>query len=201
MSPSSFGMANKPQTHVQLPESCCDIIRSICATQHDMMRIFSLQSEHTSAIAHYQPVMVTPERADLIQAICLNEIKYALPTRINAIMLDPKRGAAFTLWVNTAARMLDSFRNVQQPLAQRSFLNGLDPLFASLAHMATSMSEVETFLEQLHLYCPQFDELFFRGTRFLEEQSEDTPTTPDRVSSSVDVLALSPEDAEIYSQF
>ena len=185
---------------VQLPDSCCDIIRSLCSTKAEMHRVFGIDNNIAGAILSFQPVMVTPQRADLIQSICMNELKYAIPARVNAIMKDPKRAGLFALWVNTAARMMDSFRNVQEAGIHESFMTGCDALLSSLVHMTASMYEVEPLLEHLHRYCPQFDQLFFHGTRFLERQSESAEMLPDRVLSSVDVLALSPEDAETYSQ-
>lgn len=117
------------------------------------------------------------------------------------LLRDSRTRDSFVVWVNTAAAMLDMFRSMKALVGQCSFINEMDPFLAGMSHMADSMDEVAGFLERLHQKFPQFDGLFFRGTRFLEEQREDSPPPVIRVPSSVDVLSLSPEDEGIYKQF
>jgi hypothetical protein len=165
-----------------------------------MKRAYSLSAKDARDILEHRPCFLTSDQVDLVQSICANELKYAIPTRVGRLMSHPVKGPAFAAWVNSAARMLDNLRSAQQVMAQGSFLNVLDPLLSSLANMAACMDEVAVLLEQLHRYCPQFDQLFFHGTRFLEGQSDNEQLPTDRVLSSVDVLSLSPEDEEAISQ-
>ena len=183
-----------------MPESCRNLIRYTTTSQRAAVKAFGLSQRQAAEVFSDKPVMVTAEQLDLIQSVCANEIKYALPTRIESLIRTPQYSRNFVLWVNSAAAMLDMFRSIKAIQDQSPFINGTDPFLISLYHMAASMDEVEDFLMQLHQKCPQFDELFFRGTRFLETQPAAAQPPVSRVPSSVDVLSLSPEDERIYEQ-
>ena len=172
----------------------------LCDSQADLKRVFMLSNRQVKPVWDGLPIKLPLEKIDLIRSVCFNQLRYALPTRISGIMGNDITRPVFILWVNTAAHMLDSFRSIKNAGYQNIVVNGMDPFLASLYHMAASMDEVAEFLEQLHQYCPQFDGLFFRGTRFLENSNADAEIPDYRVPSSVDVLSLSPEDERIYSQ-
>lgn len=191
----------KPKKRIPLPDTCRELIRYLAKSRQQAARAFCLTYDQACALFAEQPVMVSTEQLDLIQSVCANELNYALPARVTALMGNPYQAGNFVLWVNSAAAMLDMFRSIQAIQSQCSFVNPADPFLASLYHMAASMDEVEDFLEQLHRKCPQFDELFFRGTRFLDDSSQAAQPPVSRVPSSVDVLSLSPDDERIYEQF
>ena len=191
----------KTKKRIPIPDSCKELILFLARTRQEAMRVFGLTQVQASALFSDQPVMVSSEQLDLVQSVCANELNYALPTRITALMRSPYQAQNFVLWVNCAATMLGMFKSIKAIQDQCSFVNPSDPFLASLYHMAASMDEVENFLEQLHQKCPQFDELFFRGTRFLDDSPKAAQPPVSRVPSSVDVLSLSPEDERVYEQF
>lgn len=193
-------MARPHKGDIPLPESCRNMIQFVCSCIKEAVASFGLSRRQAQAVLSNKPTKVTPEQLDLIQSVCANEIKYALPTRIESLIRTPQYSRNFVLWVNSAAAMLDMFRSIKAIQDQCHFINATDPFLVSLYHMAASMDEVEDFLVQLHRKCPQFDELFFRGTRFLETQPVAAQPPVSRVPSSVDVLSLSPEDERIYEQ-
>jgi hypothetical protein len=184
---------------VLLPASCRNMMRAICSTATEMTRTFKLSNKECTAIWHDQPLQVTEKRAEVLQSICVNELKYALPARLAKIMKDPEQAVRFALWVNSAALMLDNFRMVQGTERQSSFVNSYDPFFVHFWHLAATMNEVEKLLLQIHQFCPQFDETFFRGTRFLQDHQTDAPVV-NRVPLSVDVMSLSPADEKVYKK-
>lgn len=189
------------QQRVLLPESCCVIIRDICGRAEEVKAAFQLTLKQAQDILACRPVLVTKQQLDVVQSICTNELSYAFQRRIMTLLRDSRTRDSFVVWVNTAAAMLDMFKSMKALVGQCSFINEMDPFLAGMSHMTDSMDEVAGFLERLHQKFPQFDGLFFRGTRFLEEQTEDSPPPVIRVPSSVDVLSLSPEDEGIYKQF
>lgn len=174
-------------------------MRAICSTATELTRTFKLSNKECKAIWHDQPLQVTEKRAEVLQSICANELKYALPARLAKIMKDPEQAVRFALWVNSAALMLDNFRMVQGTERQSSFVNSYDPFFVHFWHLAATMDEVDKLLMQIHQFCPQFDETFFRGTRFLQDHQTDAPVV-NRVPLSVDVMSLSPADEKVYKK-
>lgn len=189
------------QQRIPLPENCGIIIRDLCATPEEVKAVFQLSLKDARDILDCYPVMLTQRQLDVVQSICTNEMSYAFQRRIVTLLRNSKTRDYFVVWVNTAAAMLDMFKSMKGLVGQCSFVNDLDPFLAGLSHMADSMDEVTGFLEQLHQKFPQFDGLFFRGTRFLEEKPVIEQPPVSRVPSSVDVLSLSPEDVRIYKQF
>ena len=174
-------------------------MRAMCQSKQDMIRTFQLRPSDAAAIWDGHSILVTSRRSELLQSICLNELKYALPARIAKIAKDPEQMVRFALWVNSAALMLDNFRMAQETARQSKFVNCDDPFFAPFWHLDATMTEVENLLQQLHRFCPQFDEAFFRGTRFLQEHQTDAPVV-DRVPLCVEVLSLSPTDEKVYKK-
>ena len=186
---------------IALPEQLAVLMRYLCGTGSVIKRTFQLSRKNAEDVAAGRPIKVSAKQLDIIQSVCSNELNYAFATRIQLLMQNEKTAAAFVAWVNTAAAMLDSFRTTQMLVGLASFINKEDPFLCSLYHTAMSMDEVADFLQQLHQKCPQFDGLFFRGTRFLEDEQTSPVSPVNRVPSSVDILSLSPEDERIYQQF
>ena len=189
------------QQRIQLPDNCCIIIRDLCATPQEVKAVFQLPLTQGQDILDGNDVLVTQKQLDVVQSICANELSYAFQRRVAALLHDPRTRDSFVVWVNTSAAMLDMFRSMKAIVGQCAFVNPLDPFLSGMFHMAASMDEVAGFLERLHQKFPQFDGLFFRGTRFLGEQQDVTPPPVSRVPSSVDVLSLSPEDERIYQLY
>lgn len=177
------------------------LIRYLCKNYREIQRVFQLPQVEAMNISVGRPASVTAQQLDIIRSICSNELNYAFATRIATWMQNDRYRPAFVAWVNTAAAMLDKFRSMQMLAGSSPFVAPEDPFLSPLYHLSSSMAEVAALLQQLHQKCPQFDGLFFRGTRFLD--GDQTPPTPpvDRVPSSVEVLSLSPEDERMYQQF
>ena len=186
---------------IDLPEQLGTLIRYLCTTCAEIRNTFQLPAQVAEAVRRGDPVKVTAKQLDIIQSVCSNELNYAFSTRIQSLLQNEKTAAAFVAWVNTAAAMLDSFRTMQMLVGTAAFINKEDPFLSPLYHTAMSMNEVAGFLQQLHQKCPQFDGLFFRGTRFLDDEKVAQMPSMSRVPSSVDVLSLSPEDERMYQQF
>ena len=198
MAALSLSMSNKK---IALPESIAVLMRYLCPTARELQRTFQISLNLAVNINRKRPVKVSAKQLDIIQSVCSNEINYAFSTRISTIMQSETSAPVFVAWVNTAAAMLDRFKSLQAFADASTFIAREDPFLAPLYHLSTSMDEVTAFLQQLHQKCPQFDGLFFRGTRFLDGEKA-SPTPPaSRVPSSVDILSLSPEDERMYQQF
>lgn len=174
-------------------------MRAMCQSKSDMTKTFRLSQREANELWDGRSIQVYEKRADLLQSICLNELKYALPARLAKILKDPEQAVRFALWVNSAALMLDNFRKAQETMEQCSFVNCNDPFFVPFWHLAATMDEVDNLLQQIHQFCPQFDEAFFRGTRFLQAHQTDA-LVENRVPLSVDVLSLSPTDEKVYQK-
>ena len=93
--------------------------------------------------------------------------------------------------------MIDVYDSMQSAADQCNFLNPMDPFLSGLYTMAAGIRETRELLIQIHQKCPQYDALFFSGTRLLETlKGMPVDGSNVRVPESIDVFALSPEDAK-----
>lgn len=176
-------------------------MRYLCKNYREIQRVFQISQPEAMNISTGRPAMVTAQQLDIIRSVCSNELTYAFVTRVAALMQNDRYRAAFVAWVNTAAALLDSFRSMQTLAGSSPFVAQEDPFLSPLYHLSSSMDEVAALLQQLHQKCPQFDGLFFRGTRFLDGDQTTPMPSVNRVPSSVEVVSLSPEDERLYQQF
>jgi hypothetical protein len=194
-------MRKKQQKKKALPGACATVIRFLCDTPKQAKFMLQLKPSQFRDIMDGKKVMVTQEQFSIIESVCKNQLKYALPIRILHILQDDKLRQLFVSWVNTAAHMLDSFMSIKDTQDQCVFINQFDPWLSGLYDMAESMSWVESLLLHIHQTMPEFDELFFHGTRFYDSlkgikvEAEKGP-----VISSYDVASLSPVDEATFNK-
>ena len=184
----------------KLPEALLNALRAFCSSYKEAEAVFTLSRKQSKDLMAGKPIKVTDQQKDLIVSVLSNHLRYALASRIQALLEDPKACQAFLLWVHTAADMVDMFRRLKAIRDQCKFINGFDPFLASMNSLALAMAEVEKFLNQLHENLPWFDEHFFGGTSFLAQQETVIPIIAKRVPTSVDILSLSPNDRKRYNE-
>ena len=158
---------------------------------------FQISTVQANKILNGRPVFLEQQQLDIISSVLKNQLQYALSARVERLMNNEKTRKSFVAWVHSAALMMDIYDGMQPYADQCNFLNPMDPFLTGLYTVDAGMRETRELLRQIHQKCPQFDELFFHGTRLLETfQGVDSENSRDRVPASIDIFALSPEDAK-----
>ena len=173
-------------------------IRFLGFNAGEIAATFQISVAQAKKILDGRPVFLKPQQISIIQSVLRNQMSYAIPARVDRLLNNPKTRKSFVVWVHSVARMLDVYEELQILEDQENFLNPMDPMLTSFYTINNGMREARQLLIQIHQKCPQFDELFFHGTRLLETfHSIPQDAFQNRVPASVDVLTLSPEDARI----
>ena len=173
-------------------------IRFLGFNAGEIAATFQISVAQAKKILDGRPVFLKPQQIDIIQSVLRNQMSYAIPARVDRLLNNQKTRKSFVVWVHSVARMLDVYEELQILEDQENFLNPMDPMLTSFYTINNGMREARQLLIQIHQKCPQFDELFFHGTRLLETfHSIPQDAFQNRVPASVDVLTLSPEDARI----
>ena len=163
----------------------------------EISEAFQLSITHAKKIIEGRPVFLEQQQLDIITSVLKNQLQYALPARIERLLNNDKTRQSFITWVHSAAMMMDVYDSMQTHVDQCDFLNPSDPFLSGLYTVDAGMRETRELLLQIHQKCPQYDALFFHGTRLLESLKDVPKERPEgRVPMSIDVLALSPEDAK-----
>ena len=163
----------------------------------EIAEAFSLSMSHAKKIMEGRPVFLEQGQIDIIQSVLKNQLQYALSARVERLMNNEKTRKSFVAWVHSAALMMDIYDGMQPYANQCNFLNPMDPFLTGLYTVDAGMRETRELLRQIHQKCPQYDALFFHGTRLLETfQGVNSEKSRDRVPASIDIFALSPEDAK-----
>ena len=173
-------------------------IRFLGFNAGEIAATFQISVAQAKKILDGRPVFLKPQQIDIVQSVLRNQMSYAIPARVDRLLNNPKTRKSFVVWVHSVARMLDIYEELQILEDQENFLNPMDPMLTSFYTINNGMREARQLLIQIHQKCPQFDELFFHGTRLLETfHSIPQDALQNRVPASVDILTLSPEDARI----
>lgn len=166
-------------------------------SQREISEAFQVSMAHAKKILEGRPVFLEQQQLDIISSVLKNHLQYALPARVERLLNNDKTRHSFIAWVHSAALMMDIYDSMQTHVDQCDFLNPNDPFLTGLYTVDAGMRETRELLLQIHQKCPQYDALFFHGTRLLETfQGVDIGTSRDRVPTSIDIFALSPEDAK-----
>ena len=182
----------------KLHRNLANSMRFLCDSVQDMAAVFSISPAQAKKILEGRPVFMPQDSIDIIKSVLRNQLQYALPARINRLLDNQKTRLPFIAWVHSMACMMDIYDTLQPYQDQCDFLNCADPFLIGLYTVDAGMREVRQLLVQIHQKCPQYDALFFHGTRLLEGLKGIKTDAPElRVPSSVDVLSLSPEDERI----
>lgn len=183
----------------RIPKKFAMLARSLCPSKEEMATTFSLPATKASKLLAGEKIEVTEEELQIIASVLSNQLRYAFPARVTALIEDAECRKNFLLWVHTAAEIISMFRRLKAIRNECKFVNGFDPFLAPMNSLSLAVDEVETFLNQLHEDLPSFDELFFSGTRFLDpNEMQNFAGKTIRVPSSVDVISLSPSDKKRY---
>ena len=173
-------------------------IRFLGFNAREISETFQISLAQAKKVLEGKQILLEPQQIDIVQSVLRNQISYALSARIERLLNNPKTRKSFVLWVHSAACMLDIYEAMQVSEDQCDFINPMDPILAGLYTIDIGMKETRHLLTQIHQKCPQFDELFFHGTRLLETfRSIPHDVVQSRVPTSLDVLTLSPEDVKI----
>jgi hypothetical protein len=193
-----LSMKSKLKQLHRLHRNLAASIRLLGLNAQEIAEGFQISREQAKKILIGRPVWLEQSQLDIVTSVLRNQLPYALPARIGRLLNNDKTRQSFVTWVHSAALMMDVYDSMQDIQDQCDFINPMDPFLAGLYTVDAGMRETRQLLIQIHQKCPQFDSLFFYGTRFLERIKGIEKDAPDtRVPSSVDVLLLSPEDSKI----
>ena len=163
----------------------------------EIAEAFSISIVQARKILDGRPVFLEQNQIDIIQSVLKNQLQYALSARVERLLNNEKTRKSFVVWVHSAALMIDIYDSMQSAADQCNFINPMDPFLSGLYTMDAGIRETRELLSQIHQKCPQYDALFFHGTRLLEAfKGMSTDSQNARVPASIDVFALSPEDAK-----
>ena len=195
---AAFFHAMQPKSLHRLHRNMAASIRLLGLNSQEIAEAFQISRTQAKKICDGRPVYLEQSQLDIVTSVLRNQLPYALPARIGRLLNNEKTRQPFVAWVHSAAMMMDVYDCLQPHADQCDFINPMDPFLAGMYTVDAGMRETRELLVQIHQKCPQFDELFFHGTRFLETlQDMPTEAPATRVPSSVDIFALSPEDAKL----
>ena len=183
---------------IKIHKTLADGIRMLGLSAQETADAMQISVYQAKRVLAGETIILTQDQVDIIKSVLKNQLSYALSARIERLLNSDKTRQPFVAWVHSAAQMLDVYETLQTYQNQCNFINCMDPFLTGLYTVDVGMRETRNLLIQIHKKCPQFDQLFFYGTRFLETLQgipSDVPRC--RVPTSIDVFALSPEDAKI----
>ena len=158
-----------PMKSYRLHKELAAGIRLLGLNNREISEAFQISLSQAKKIMEGRPVFLTDDQQDIVKSVLRNQLPYALPARVNRLLNSEKTRIPFIAWVHSVALMLDVYADLQPYKDQCDFINYMDPFLSGLYTVDNGMREVRQLLIQIHEKCPQFDELFFHGTRFPNE--------------------------------
>ena len=163
----AFILPMKAKIH-RLHRNLAASIRLLGLSCREVSEAFQISMAQAKKILDGRPVYLEQSQLDIVTSVLRNQLPYALPARIGRLLNNPKTRQSFVSWVHSMAMMLDVYETLQNTQDQCDFINPMDPFLSGLYTVDVGMRETRQLLVQIHEKCPQFDQLFFYGTRFLE---------------------------------